>query len=184
MKIGFERRRKITVAGVLMSIAILLAGHVALQLQRVETAIPSATAPDGHLDSALRQNARNPAPSDPTLHSQRLELAENQIYQGTGRNIFRSEDGTRRGRVFVPPKPSPPIPITDPVVAPITLQFFGFAAMLNQPRKAFLGEGDAVFVANEGDIVNRRYRVLKIDSNSVVVEDLIEKSVRELELHG
>jgi hypothetical protein len=184
LKIGVERRRKIIIAGVVMSIAIFLAGHAAFQLQKVETAIPPATAPDGHQGSALRQNVRNLAPSDPTLHSQRLELAENQTYQGSGRNIFRSEDGTHRGRVLVPRKPSPPIPITDPVLAPIALRFFGFASMLNQPRKAFLGEGDAVFVANEGDIVNRRYRVLKIDSNSVVIEDLIEKSVHELDLHG
>jgi len=64
------------------------------------------------------------------------------------------------------------------------MRFFGFASMLNQPPKALLGEGDSVFVAKEGDIVNRRYRVLRIDPNSVVLEDLIESSVHKLALHS
>ena len=56
--------------------------------------------------------------------------------------------------------------------------------MLNQPPKAFFAEGDSLFVAQEGEIVNRRYRVLRIDSNSVVLEDLIKNSVDELTLHS
>ena len=56
--------------------------------------------------------------------------------------------------------------------------------LAHQPPKAFFGEGDSLFVAKEGDIVNRRYRVLRIDSNSVVLEDMIEKSVHELTLPG
>lgn len=185
MRIGIELRGKMIVAGVLTSVAVLLAGRSAIESRDLDMGVP-LIAGSGELArrSPRQKEPKNGESPDPSLHYQRLEMAESQPYTGTGRNIFRSEPATRPSRVPLPPKPSPPAPIDGPVVPSITLRLFGFASMLNQPRKAVLGEGDSLFVANEGDIVDRRYRVVRINSNSVVVEDLIEKSTHELELHG
>ncbi len=37
----------------------------------------------------------------------------------------------------------------------------------------FLTQGDDIFVAAEGDIVNRRYKVMRINANSVEIEDVL-----------
>jgi hypothetical protein len=86
------------------------------------------------------------------------------------------------GQNWVRQGPPPLSLIAEPLVPQISLRFFGLALMLNQPPKALLGEGDSIFVTKEGDIVNRRYRILRIDSNFLLFEDLIEKSVHELAL--
>lgn len=184
MKIGTEHRRKIAVAMALASAAVLLAGRSFVESRKFGFENSLASTPDRLVPSSLQQTTKNGAFLDPTLHYRQLEITESQLYEGNGRNIFRSVEVAHPSKLPVPPDPLPPALTTEPVVPPIPLRFFGFALMLNQPRKAFLGEGDSVFVANEGDIINRRYRILRIDSNSIVVEDLIEKSIHEVELRS
>lgn len=181
MKIGIEHRQRF-ITGILIAFAAL---PVVLRSRRFERDVPMTSRPEGLRPATAEQgNLKHDSWLDPTLHSQELKLTEKQFYQGTGRNIFRSDYPIHRTRISDPPPPPTSSLIAEPLVPETTLRFFGFALMLNQPPKAFLGEGDSVFVAHEGDIVNRRYRVLRIDSNSVVLEDLIENSVDELALHS
>ena len=44
--------------------------------------------------------------------------------------------------------------------------------MKNGSRTAFLQHGEDIFIAKEGDVVDRRYKVVKISAFSVDVEDL------------
>jgi hypothetical protein len=74
----------------------------------------------------------------------------------------------------LPPPPPPP--------PPITLQFFGFASKPGEPKKVFLAQGDDVFIAQEGDIVNRRYKILHITPTSVEVEDVLYNNRQTLPL--
>ena len=60
-----------------------------------------------------------------------------------------------------------------PPPPPINLKFFGLASRTGEPTKIFLGTGEDVFVAGEGDIVNRRYKIVKINPNSVDIEDVL-----------
>jgi hypothetical protein len=63
-----------------------------------------------------------------------------------------------------PPAPPPP--------PPITLKYYGYTAQRIDGRKrAFFLDGDEIFVAAEGDLLKRRYKVVRIGINSVVVED-------------
>jgi len=73
--------------------------------------------------------------------------------------------------VHQPPPPPPPPPVQQ--IAPITLRFFGFANRAGEPKRVFLADGDNVFVASEGEVVERRYKVLRIGVNSVDVQDLL-----------
>jgi hypothetical protein len=51
-------------------------------------------------------------------------------------------------------------------------------------KKVFLVQGEDIFVASEGDIVNRRYRILHISITppSVDVEDVLNNNRQSLPL--
>lgn len=113
---------------------------------------------------------------DPTLRLQLLHAVEGITYGGTGRNIFVEQPDappipipTHTVATDLPP-PGPPPPPPPPQ---ITLKFFGFASKAGEPKRVFLSQGDDVFIAAEGDIVNRRYKVVHINPNSAEIEDVL-----------
>jgi hypothetical protein len=73
------------------------------------------------------------------------------------------------------PPPPPPPPAID-------LKFFGYTARQSGVRRAFLLKGDDVFVASEGDVVDHRYKVVKIAPMSVQVEDIPYANTQSLPL--
>jgi hypothetical protein len=113
---------------------------------------------------------------DPTLRLDLLASSEQIKYAGSGRNIFVSQaqdipqpKGTgvtdNKTAIYAPP------PVQAP--PPINLKFFGFANEPGEPKRIFLSQGDDVFIAAEGDIVNRRYKVMRISANSVEIQDVL-----------
>ena len=52
----------------------------------------------------------------------------------------------------------------------------------NGTRQAFLLHGDDVFLASDGDIVQRRYKVISFSANSIVVEDMANNNRQTLPL--
>jgi hypothetical protein len=186
MKLDLNSQREKVVAGALMTIALLLVGKSGFKSKTppAEVSVPMAASQlaDASSPQKPKRKMNHDTARDPRLDYEQLQLTENRIYEGTGRNIFRSELVVRTRKMVVPPRPALPSRVPEPVLSSIRLRFFGFASAPNEPRKAFLGEDDSVFVASEGEIVDRRYRVLKIDSNSVILEDLLEKSVCRLAL--
>ena len=125
---------------------------------------------------------------DPTLDLALLSQSEEIKYAGNGRNIFvmgsrpieavRGNPTTDKAKAEANlhmPAPIPPPP-------PITLKFFGFANRPGETRKVFLSQGEDVFVAGEGDIVDRRYRVLHISPTAVDVEDVLNNNRQSLPL--
>ncbi len=49
-------------------------------------------------------------------------------------------------------------------------------------RKAFLLHGEDVFIASEGDVVDHRYKVLKIAPFSVQIEDIPYQNAQPISL--
>lgn len=125
---------------------------------------------------------------DPTLDLARLSVSEDIKYAGNGRNIFVA------GSVAQIEKPKPgfvtdkaadaaihqPPPVPPP--PPINLKFFGFANQPGETKKVFLSQGEDIFIAAEGDIVDRRYRVLHISTTTVDVEDVLNNHRQSLPL--
>jgi hypothetical protein len=77
-----------------------------------------------------------------------------------------------------PVKPAGP-----PPPPPIPLKYYGYSSQKGQVRKrAFFLDGEEILVAGEGETVKRRYKVVRIGVNSVVMEDTEQKSQQTLPL--
>jgi hypothetical protein len=103
----------------------------------------------------------------------RLELLEKRGDDDVelGRDLFRfhtrpAPAPPRQQAAFVPPVPAgPPVPPPPP---PIPLRFIGYVDQANRPpRVAVLSDGRGnVFHGREGDIIEGRYRVLRVGVDS------------------
>jgi hypothetical protein len=115
-----------------------------------------------------------------------MAQAESLEYTGTGRNIFSLTSApVEIPKPIAPVRPveqvaSGPAPPAPP--PPIDLKFFGFSAKQTGVRRAFLLKGDDVFLASEGDVVDHRYKVVKIAPTTVQVEDIPYSNTQSLPL--
>lgn len=187
MQLGTENRKKTLWAAGLGVLAILaamyeiipmLSGPSATSLANSNPAPVAVTRPaPQHRVAGPSKKGRPPENLDPTLQLQLLATSEQIKYAGSGRNIFVSQPDpvipqpgapghtdTTAPAYVVPQAPPPP---------PIPLKFFGFANQPGETRKIFLSKGEDVFIAAEGDIVDRRYKVVHISPNSVEIQDVV-----------
>jgi hypothetical protein len=189
VKLGAENRRNVILAAVLGGVAVVTVIYqfIPSSSTNASTAtgaplspISVLTHPAAHRGSGSSGKKERPPQSlDPTLHLQQLDATEQIKYEGTGRNIFISQ--AEDVKIPTPVAtggvgPNDPRPYTPPPVAaptPIPLKFFGFASQPGEPKKVFLIKGDDTFIAGEGEIVDRRYKVVKISPTSVDIQDVV-----------
>lgn len=190
MKLGVENRKQAIALAVLGTIAVVLLGY---EFWPASTTAVPATAPTSSKTGkpATRRTASGKLVPvveprlDPTLDLALLSQTEEIKYAGNGRNIFVPgsvpviEKPRRNGSDKVAGIQAPPLPPPPP---PITLKFFGFANHSGETKKVFLSQGEDIFIAAEGDIVDRRYRVLHISPNAVEVEDVLNNNRQSLPL--
>ena len=127
---------------------------------------------------------------DPRLRLDLLKRSETVEYKGAGRNIFRAEEAPAPIPQPVKPpltagnngNPAPPPVVVPPPPPPIPLKFFGIASKPGEPKRALLADGEDVFVAKEGDIVDRHYKINKIGVNSVEIQDVLTNNVQTIPL--
>jgi len=105
-----------------------------------------------------------------------LEASRKITYQ-LGRNIFEMQPLAPR-QTKAPDKAEDmrgksPEPPPTPVAPSIPLKFYGFSKKQGDQKKVFLQNGDRVFVAELGNVIDRRYRVVQIRSNEVEMEDML-----------
>jgi hypothetical protein len=193
VKLGAENRKEVIALAVLGVLAVLVVAYEFWPSST--TSSPSVT--QSNSAAAGRTPARRgkgkgavtEARLDPTLDLNLLKQSEEINYAGNGRNIFvqgsvatiepakrnGTTDHDEQAGIRVPPTPPPP--------PPITLKFFGFANKPGEPKRVFLSNtSEDVFIAGEGDIVDRRYRVLRIGPTSIEMEDVINNSRQSIQL--
>jgi hypothetical protein len=129
----------------------------------------------------------DPSTIDPTLHLNLLaKLQDVKVEPGT-RSLFEIgkeppaevAKGKEPGPIVVAkpfygpkPPPPPPPPPPDPKAPPIPLKFYGFVNPSKAANKrAFFLDGEDIIIAGEGDMVKKRYKIVRIGVNSAVVED-------------
>ena len=179
--------------------------RVAASLPRVESAGSAAAAgrnpvPPGARPAPAGETRRQPGQSlsqqelaalDPTLSEDLLERSREVEYQGSSRNIFQ---------IYTPPPPPPPPtpppanpatagpptqppPPTPPPAPSIPLKFYGVAAPPGSAhKKAFLTDGDEIFIAQEGEMIAKFYKVVRIGVNTIELEDSRSKQKQSLPL--
>ncbi len=146
--------------------------------------------PSGNVAGKAAKNlGTTSAQLDPTLRMDAMLVTESLVYSGSGRNIFSASSApvdipnpiAAVRTKPLPPAPPPPPP-GPPPPPPIDLKFFGTATSPDGKRRAFLLHGDDVFLASDGDIVQRRYKVVSISANSALVEDMANNNRQTLPL--
>jgi hypothetical protein len=192
VKLGAENRKQ-TIAAAALGVLLLLI--VAYEFMPSSSTIASTTATatsaqpiPSRGSRPARRNAgstsgkkeRAPQSLDPTLNLARLALSEQIKYEGSGRNIFvsqadtviptplapgQTDNGKKDGALYQPP------PATAPPAIP--LKFFGFASQPGEPKRIFLSKDGDVFIAGEGEIVDRRYKVVRISPTAVDIQDVV-----------
>jgi hypothetical protein len=201
VNLGTENRKKTMAAAILGVLAVLFIGYRLFSIfgggsspEAAVNASPTsvtATQPAAPRRSSSRRPTRSAGkkpvavPSlDPTLKLPLLASTENTKYTGNGRNIFRAEEDIPKP-VASPVKPQAQkdnLPPPPPPPPPINLKFFGFASKPGEAKRIFLSKGEDVFIAGEGDIVDRRYKVLQIGPASVTIQDVLTNNTQQIPL--
>ena len=189
MQLGLDNKKKALWAAGLGVIAVLTFGYFVMPFFSGSSA-PASSAQAAAPTAAPRASQRGLAKTgrkqraeslDPTLRLDLLAASEKTLYEGNGKNIFTSQ-----AEDVVIPKPIAPgspdaehsadqgykLPLPPPA-PPIPLKFYGFASSPGEPKKVFLKLGEDVFVAGEGEIVDRRYKVIRISATSVEIQDVV-----------
>jgi hypothetical protein len=156
-----------------------------------QTAQPAAAASHTTSGAAAKNLGSTSAQLDPTLRMGPMLVAEKLVYSGSGRNIFSPNSAPieipkpiAAARPKTPPPPVIVAPVGPPPPPPIDLKFFGTATSPSGKRQAFLLHGQDVFLATDGEIVQRKYRIITVSANSVVVEDMANDNRQTLPLVG
>ena len=175
MRVRAENRRKLIAAVILALVALVM---MARRIAGSDVP-PVPAAMVGHGDgsktkASVRRNPRDLTAFDPRLRSDRLQLSEDSEYTGTGRNIFEIESPSVRTVTHREPDPPPPPPPSKPSPPLFHLNFFGFASAPGGAKRVFLSKDGDVFMGRQGDIINRRYRILRVTPTSVEMEDLLD----------
>lgn len=189
MKLGIENRKQVIALAVLAVIAVAIMGYEFWPSSSTAAPTTGQTTATASKPGMRRSASGKMVPVgeprlDPTLDLKLLGQSEEIKYAGNGRNIFvvgsvpiekpKANGTDKQAGLRLPPPIQPP--------PPITLKFFGFANRPGETKKVFLSQGEDVFIAAEGDIVDRRYRVLHISPTAVDVEDVINNNRQSLPL--
>jgi hypothetical protein len=183
VKLGTENKRKTIIAAALMLVAVFLLIR-AFSGGGEDAPAPTQTA------ATAAKSKKKPARTlathslDPTLRFDLLKASEDLTYKGNGRNIFSSTAAPAAADIpqtvkspvvdNTPPPPPPP--------PPSGLKFYGFAGPKGGSKKIFLLKGEDIFLAKEGDIVDRRYKITHVGTTSVEVQDVLTNHTETIPL--
>ena len=186
-----ERRRQI-----MLGVLVVVLG-IALYRSFFATSSSPAAASNGGV-SRTTQAGRSPAAAveAPDVHLNALE-AERPKPVEVARNLFRFKSkappppppAPPRVERPAPPPPSvmqPPVPAGPPPVPPITLKFIGIVEVPGKSvRFAVLTDGRGLpMQGKEGDIIEGRYRILKIGAESIEMAYLDGRGRQTIRLSG
>jgi len=183
--LGTENKNKVIAVAALVALAV---GIVVWELWPTSTT--SASVPVPHLAQTPggKKGAQALSTIDPTLRTDLLKGSEGTKYEGNGKNIFVAGSEPIPQPVasaVIAHKTQPPPPpqaYTPPPPPPIPLMFYGFASQSGGQKKVFLAENEDIFIAAEGDIVDRRYKVIHIYPMAVEIEDVLNNNRQQIPL--
>ena len=140
------------------------------------------------LRSKRKEDQIDPLTVDPTLRLGLLAKVQSVKLDGGQRNLFQfgkaEEVAVLKGpeQKIVPKResmgppvytpPPPPTPVTAAPPPPITMKYYGLATKrIDGKKTAFFLDGEEIILATEGMTVKKRYKIVRINTESVVIED-------------
>jgi hypothetical protein len=152
----------------------------------------------GDFRPVLKPRSGDPSKLDPALRLDLLAKLQKVELAGGGRSLFdfstappaaaKPKQPEPKIAVKPPPKvqgpqlpPPPPPPPVKPPPPPIPLKFYGSALPVRGgARRVFCMQNDEIFTPTEGDVIMKRYRIVRINATGVVVEDIEHKNEQTL----
>ena len=150
------------------------------------------------LHSKRKEDQIDPLTVDPTLHLELLAKVQGVKLDGGQRNLFQfgkaaavlagpepivAHKAEAMGPPPAPPPAPPPGPPPPPPLTPMTMKYYGLATkQIDGKRTAFFLDGEDIILANEGMTVKKRFRVVRINAETVVVEDIQAKREQTMKI--
>jgi hypothetical protein len=164
-----KQKQQIIVLVVLVAVAVLVWGF------ELRNHTPAT------LTASFIQDYKPLGEDNPQIRWGELKRAQETEYKSNGRNPF--------SMIAPPPpedphKPKPPVVPVGPVVpivpekptraqAPANLKFFGYGTIpTGSPRRAFITDGEDIFIVSEGDTLLGRYRILKVGNSNLEFQEI------------
>ena len=126
--------------------------------------------------SLIEKQTYNPLPvENPELQRWKQEASRRTEYKSSGRDLFS---------ISLPPPPAPtPAPQHDPgpvvpaepppPTLPANMKFFGYGTIPNgTAKRAFLSDGEEVYIVGEGDTLLGRFRIIRISNARLEFEEI------------
>jgi hypothetical protein len=113
---------------------------------------------------------------NPELQRWRLDASRRTEYKSSGRDLFSESlppaPPPKRPDPTPNPVPQPP-PEPPPPSLPANMKYFGYGTVPNgTSKRAFLTDGEEVYIVGEGDTLLGRFRILKIGNATLEFEEL------------
>jgi hypothetical protein len=192
VKLGAEDRKKLIAAAVLLVAGGGLMLHGIFSSHTSDAPTPTTTSAvadtsfsaTSHMALGRRTKSAHAHSIDPSLRFDWLKTSEETKYEGNGRNIFtdQAEIPTPVAPALLAKKQVDNTPPPPPPPPPINLKFFGYANNPSEGKRIFLSQGEDVFIAHEGDIVDRHYKIIHIMPTSVEIEDVLNNNTQSIPL--
>jgi hypothetical protein len=117
---------------------------------------------------------------NPHIRMDEIERARKTEYKSSGRNPFSPMQAPAAPKPHpdvkkeIPgPQLPPPTPPPPPLTLPPNVKFFGFGTVPNgKSRRAFFTDGEEVYVLAEGEVLLKRFRILRIGNVSLEFEEI------------
>jgi len=111
------------------------------------------------------------------LRTAEREASRSTEYHGTGRDPFNATPPPpppppvpKPGDPNFKPPPEPPPPVAE---LPPNMKYYGYGTVPNgSARRAYLTDGDDVYIVAEGDTLLGRFRIVKIGNSTLEFEDI------------
>jgi len=165
-----KQKHQIIVLVVLVVVAGLVWG---LELHKQAPAVHTASFIEGY----------KPLGKDnPQIRWGEMKRAQETEYKSNGRNPFSPNappspaDVKKENEAKLhqpPPLPPPPPPPPTEAKVPANLKFFGYGTVPNgTPRRAFITDGEDIFIVSEGDTLLGRYRIIKVGNSNLEFQEI------------
>jgi hypothetical protein len=155
------------------------------------------------LRSKRKEEQIDPRDIDPTLRLDLLAKVQDVKLEGGQRNLFQFGEMVKVAPVLNgegpiikplpikrtamgPPQyfpPPPPGPVVAPPPPPFTPKYYGLATkQIDGHKTAFFLDGEDIILATEGMTVKKRYKLMRINATSVVVQETESKTEQTVQI--